>query len=292
MMRVLLIGASGFIGAQLCVSPPSQIELTGTYSSTKIQASDFEIIRLDILDRGLNWDNVIVGFDCIIVAARPSGNDRVSRTKIAKETRLAFSEMVQAIERCTVPPHLVAIHGSLSYGDCSDRLVTIHEDIKPVGFAESYAIAEEPIRDYCATGNNCAIIRAPWVLGDGSWYHELYARPDRVPLLRGGQHWMSIVTVEGLAEFVWDVVLQAKHGVLHPRLDYRCRQRDFAQLVSKVSDKKIKKFGWVRMRVFEVQMRKSIMASIRLDDGSNGASESQSECVELVKYLRKIHDGF
>ena len=103
---------------------------------------------------------------------------------------------------------------------------------------------------------------------------------------------MSIVTVEGLAEFVWGVVLQAKNGVLHPRLDYRCRQRDFAQMVSKISDKKIQKFGWVRMRAFEVQMRQSIMASIRLDDGSNGASESQSECVELVKYLRKIHDGF
>ena len=98
MMRVLLIGASGFIGAQLCVSPPSQIDLTGTYSSTKILTSDFEIVRLDILDRGLNWDDVIGGFDCIIVAARPSGNDRVGRTKIAKETRLAFSEMVQAIE--------------------------------------------------------------------------------------------------------------------------------------------------------------------------------------------------
>ena len=90
-------------------------------------------------------------------------------------------------------------------------------------------------------GNNCAIIRAPWVLGSASWYHELYAKPEEIPILGNGRQWMSIVTLDSLAKSVWDAVLQPKSGIIHPKLSYRCRQEEFAKLVADVSNKKIKK---------------------------------------------------
>tara|TARA_B100000614_G_scaffold75379_1_gene67295 strand:+ start:414 stop:1304 length:891 start_codon:yes stop_codon:yes gene_type:complete len=291
-LRVLIVGASGFIGSDLSRSAPDDIELVGTFSSTQIDSHGFEVRRLDLLDRELDWNEELSGFDCVIIAARPAGHDRDSRSKIGKETRDVFAAMIEAVRGLPVKPHLIALHGSLSYGDCGENLVSIGDKINPIGFAESYSIGEKPIRDYCDSGGKCAVIRAPWVLGGGSWYQAMYALPDKIPILRSGSQWMSIITVEALSQFIWDCVKKERVGVLHPPLSYRCRQRDFAKLISDVSGNKITNLGWLGMLRFEPQMRDSVLASIRLDDGREYSSEEESKRVQLENYIKRIHTGF
>ena len=291
-MRVLLIGASGFIGSKVIDLIPENIMLTGTYCTNKINPKNIVSQQLDILDKSLNWEEIIDGYDCIIIAARPIGFDEKSRTKVALQTSNGFSEMIDAVSNSSNPPYLVAIHGSLSYGNCGDKLILVNEKIAPTGFAKSYSLGEKPFRNYLQEGNNCAIIRAPWVLGSASWYHELYAKPEEIPILGNGRQWMSIVTLDSLAKSVWDAVLQPKSGVIHPKLSYRCRQEEFAKLVADISNKKIKKIGRLQLLRFEKQTRQSIIASIKLDDGNSRDSESDSNRQKILEYLKQIHSGF
>ena len=291
-MRVLLIGASGFIGSKVIDLIPENIMLTGTYCTNKINPKNIVSQQLDILDKSLNWEEIIDGYDCIIIAARPIGFDEKSRTKVALQTSNGFSKMIDAVSNSSNPPYLVAIHGSLSYGNCGDKLILVNEKIAPTGFAKSYSLGEKPFRNYLQEGNNCAIIRAPWVLGSASWYHELYDKPEEIPILGNGRQWMSIVTLDSLAKSVWDAVLQPKSGIIHPKLSYRCRQEEFAKLVADISNKKIKKIGRLQLLRFEKQTRQSIIASIKLDDGKSRDSESDNNRQKILEYLKQIHSGF
>ncbi|MCH1481815.1 MAG: NAD(P)-dependent oxidoreductase [Candidatus Poseidoniaceae archaeon] len=291
-MRVLLIGASGFIGSKILDLSPENITLTGTYCTNKISSENIVSLQLDILDKSLKWNEIIDGYDCIIIAARPIGFDEKSRTKVALQTSNGFLDMIDAVSNSSNPPRLVAIHGSLSYGHCGEKLISVSEKILPTGFAKSYSVGEKPFRDYLAEGNNCAIIRAPWILGPASWYSELYLKSQEIPILGNGRQWMSIVTLDSLAKSVWDAVLQPKSGIIHPKLSYRCRQEEFANLVADVSNKKIKKIGRLQLLRFEKQTRQSIIASIKLDDGNSMDSESDSNRQKILEYLKQIHSDF
>lgn len=291
-MRVLLIGASGFIGSKIINLIPESISLTGTYCTNKISSENVVSKHLDILDKSLNWEEIIDGYDCIIIAARPIGFDEKSRTKIALQTYKGFSDMIDAVSNSSNPPHLVAIHGSLTYGNCGEKLISVTEKILPTGFAKSYSVGEKPFRDYLGEGNNCAIIRAPWILGPASWYSELYLKSQQIPILGNGRQWMSIVTLDSLAKSVWDVVLQSKQGIIHPELSYRCRQEEFAKLVAGISNKNITKVGRLRLLRFEKQTRQSVIASIKLDDGNSRNSESDNNRQKILAYLKQIHSDF
>lgn len=291
-MRVLLIGGSGFIGSKIIDLIPQNIKLTGTYYTNKISTEDIVSQQLDILDKSLNWREIIDGYDCIIIAARPTGFDEKSRTKVALQTSYGFSEMINAVEHSSNPPHIVVIHGSLSYGNCGEKLISVNEKISPTGFAKSYSLGEKPFRDYLEEGNKCAIIRAPWILGPASWYSELYDKPQEIPILGNGRQWMSIVTLESLAKSVWDAVLQLKSGIIHPKLSYRCRQEEFANLVADISNKNIIKIGRFQLLRFEKQTRQSVIASIKLDDGNSSDSESDNNRQKVLAYIKQIHSEF
>jgi dTDP-4-dehydrorhamnose reductase len=103
---------------------------------------------------------------------------------------------------------------------------------------------------------------------------------------------MSLVSVDELAEYVWKTVESSKSGVLHPQLTYRCRQKEFADIVHEVTSKKTQRIGIVRRQRMEVQMRESVLASIRLDDGLANQSESQANRKSLNSLIEEIYTGF
>jgi nucleoside-diphosphate-sugar epimerase len=180
----------------------------------------------------------------------------------------------------------------LTYGDRGEELIRPNDDIKPTGYARSYAIAEKPFRDFLADGNKIALIRAPWVLGAGSWFPAMYLAPKQIPILKGGTQWMSIISVDDLADCVWDLVQTPETGVLHPTLTFRCRQKDFANIVHLVTSKPMRKIGALRIRKMELQMRESILASIKLDDGRNDCSENQQSEKRLRTLIEEIYSVF
>ena len=290
-MRVLIIGGSGFIGKKLVHHAPRNIVLTYSYFSYPIADSETNSLKLDLMDEEIIWDNIIEGYDAIIISARPNGHDRGSRDATAVRTAKGFSNLINAIERSNKSPFLLAIHGSLSYGDRRDDLVHIHSKINPIGFAQSYAIGERPIREYLVNSGDVAIIRAPWVLGNGSWYQSMYLAPKNIPLLSKNP-WMSIVDVDDLAQSAWDILLNLKPGIYHSKLTYRCKQNEFATIVNSVSKKPLVKQGWIKLLFYEKQMRESILASIKIDDSRGNASEENAAKIDLIGKITKLHSGF
>ena len=91
--------------------------------------------------------------------------------------------------------------------------------------------------------NEIAIVRAPWVLGPGSWFSQMYLSANKIPIIGDGKQWMAVVTVDGLAEYVWRLVEMRTPGIYHPKLISRCRQKDFAHTVQQVTKKQTQKVG-------------------------------------------------
>ena len=196
-----------------------------------------------------------------------------------------------AVRNATTPVHVVAVHGSLSYGCQGENEIKPGDDLHPVGFAEAYALAEGPLRQFAEAGGQASVFRAPWVLGSGSWYAQMYAKGPSVPVLGRGHQWMSLVTVEDLAVQIWEAVMTQQRGVIHPTLLHRCRQADFARTVSDITHRPLSKVGRWRLWRWEPQMRRSVMASIRLSDGHGERSESERSRAALREALLAIHEG-
>ena len=291
-MRVLLLGASGFIGRSIAAKAPDNIELTGTYNQNKPNFGTHDIEQFNYLEPKINWQQVVSKYDCIIIAARANADTEKSRNSVSKMGQEAFRNFIQAVNESSSKPFIIAINGSLTYGDRGEELIRPNDDIKPTGYARSYAIAEKPFRDFLADGNKIALIRAPWVLGAGSWFPAMYLAPKQIPILKGGTQWMSIISVDDLADCVWDLVQTPETGVLHPTLTFRCRQKDFANIVHMVTSKPMRKIGALRIRKMELQMRESILASIKLDDGRNDCSENQQSEKRLRTLIEEIYSVF
>lgn len=291
-MRVLLVGASGFIGRSIAAKVPEKVELTGTYFQNEPSLENVKIEQLNYLNSHIDWEQKIATYDCVILAARANADTEIKRNEISLKAQEAFSNLIQAVVASTSKPFIIVVNGSLSYGHRGDALVKIGEKIKPIGYARSYAIAEKPFRDFLTAGHDIAIIRAPWVIGPGSWFPMMYLATPRTPLLKSGKQWMSLVSVGDLAEFVWEVAASSKSGILHPKLTYRCRQKEFADIVSGVTSKPVRRIGLLRRWRMEPQMRESVLASIKLDDGMGYQSERQVNEKRLTSIIEEIYTSF
>ena len=287
-MRVLLLGSSGFIGREIAKLKPENTHITGTYNSNKPDDPQYNLMNLNLLSEGIDWNETISSYDCIIVAARANSTEPKLRTELSIRASKSFANLIEAITKHSDPKYLLVINGSLSYGERGDDLVNLDDNIHPIGFAKSYSIAEKPFIEYYRSGGRIGIIRAPWVLGNGSWFTQMYLQSEKIPLIHKGKQWMSIVTVEELAKYVWKAVVEEKIGILHPKLTYRCRQEEFAKIVAEVTSKPVKKHGRLKMAGWDKQMRESILASIRLDDGFDNESENLGARQNLLSYLLEI----
>lgn len=291
-MRVLVLGSSGFIGKSIVSKAPKNIKLTGTYYKNEIKYENGNFVYLNCLDEELDWKKIIEPYSCIIVAARVNAENVIDRDDVSLRAEKALRKMLNAVTESESEIFIIAINGSLTYGNRGEDLVKTSDKINPTGFAKSYSIAERPFREYLAQESDIAIIRAPYVLGVGSWFSQMYIMTDKIPIIGNGRQWMAIVTVNDLADYVWQLVEMRKSGIFHPKLISRCRQENFACIVQKVTKrqtKKIGKFGLLRM---EKQKRESILASIKLDDGEGHISESESAKIELENAIRDIYSLF
>ena len=159
--------------------------------------------------------------------------------------------------------------------------------LNPVGYAEAYSIGERPWVDYLYSGGGVKVVRAPWVLGPGSWFEMLYC-DEKIPVFGDGSQWMSLVSVESLADFTWSVLGDVP-GVYHPPLLYRCRQSDFAKIVSEIRGVGTSVVSRPHLtRKYGKMATDSICSSMRLDDGNGMSSESDSSQEKLVNYLASM----
>jgi dTDP-4-dehydrorhamnose reductase len=100
---------------------------------------------------------------------------------------------------------------------------------------------------------------------------------------------MSIVYLDDLAQSAWEILLKSKPGVYHSKLTYRCKQNEFAKIITSITKKPYIKLGNIRLMFFEKQMRKSILSSIKLDDSRGSVSEEDLARQALIEKITKIH---
>ena len=194
--------------------------------------------------------------------------------------------MVSVVKESKIPSTIL-MHGSLSYGHRGEDLVHADSILNPVGYAKAYSIGEKPWVDYLHSGGGVKIVRAHWVLGPGSWFEMLYC-DQTIPLFGAGRQWMSLVSLESLADFTWSI-LSDEPGVYHPPLLYRCRQSEFAKIVSEIRGVGISVVSRSDLtRKYGKMATDSICSSIRLDDGNGMTSESESSLEKLVNYLESM----
>ena len=282
--RTLVTGGSGFIGSAIIKASTSNIR--ALVHKEAVEGNNIDRVYGDFLSGENQFEKWIDGVNSIIHTARPSSGKTAGRYRIARRTRKANISMVSAVKEAKIPSTIL-MHGSLSYGHRGEELVQTDSILNPVGYAEAYSIGERPWVDYLYSGGGVKVVRAPWVLGPGSWFEMLYC-DEKIPVFGDGSQWMSLVSVESLADFTWSV-LSDEPGVYHPPLLYRCRQSDFAKIVSEirgVSTSVVSRSGLTRK--YGKMATDSICSSMRLDDGNGMSSESDSSQEKLVNYLASM----
>ena len=282
--RTLVTGGSGFIGSAIIKASTSNIR--ALVHKEAVEGNNIDRVYGDFLSGENQFEKWIDGVNSIIHTARPSSGKTAGRYRIARRTRKANISMVSAVKEAKIPSTIL-MHGSLSYGNRGEELVQTDSILNPVGYAEAYSIGERPWVDYLYSGGGVKVVRAPWVLGPGSWFEMLYC-DEKIPVFGDGSQWMSLVSVESLADFTWSV-LSDEPGVYHPQLLYRCRQSDFAKIVSEIRGVAISVVSRSRLtRKYGKMATDSICSSMRLDDGNGMSSESDSSQEKLVNYLASM----
>ena len=282
--RTLVTGGSGFIGSAIIKASTSNIR--ALVHKEAVEGNNIDRVYGDFLSGENQFEKWIDGVNSIIHTARPSSGKTAGRYRIARRTRQANISMVSAVKEAKIPSTIL-MHGSLSYGHRGEELVQTDSILNPVGYAEAYSIGEWPWVDYLYSGGGVKVVRAPWVLGPGSWFEMLYCE-EKIPVFGDGSQWMSLVSVESLADFTWSV-LSDEPGVYHPPLLYRCRQSDFAKVVSEIRGVGTSVVSRSRLtRKYGKMATDSICSSIRLDDGNGVSSESDSSLEKLVNYLASM----
>ena len=282
--RTLVTGGSGFIGSAIIKASTSNIR--ALVHKEAVEGNNIDRVYGDFLSGENQFEKWIDGVNSIIHTARPSSGKTAGRYRIARRTRQANISMVSAVKKAKIPSTIL-MHGSLSYGHRGEELVQTDSILNPVGYAEAYSIGERPWVDYLYSGGGVKVVRAPWVLGPGSWFEMLYCE-EKIPVFGDGSQWMSLVSVESLADFTWSV-LSDETGVYHPPLLYRCRQSDFAKVVSEIRGVGTSVVSRSRLtRKYGKMATDSICSSIRLDDGNGVSSESDSSLEKLVNYLASM----
>ena len=282
--RTLVTGGSGFIGSAIIKASTSNIR--ALVHKEAVEGNNIDRVYGDFLSGENQFEKWIDGVNSIIHTARPSSGNTAGRYRIARRTRKANISMVSAVKEAKIPSTIL-MHGSLSYGHRGEELVQTDSILNPVGYAEAYSIGERPWVDYLYSGGGVKVVRAPWVLGPGSWFEMLYCE-EKIPVFGDGSQWMSLVSVESLADFTWSV-LSDEPGVYHPQLLYRCRQSDFAKIVSEIRGVAISVVSRSRLtRKYGKMATDSICSSMRLDDGNGMSSESDSSQEKLVNYLASM----
>ena len=280
--RTFLTGGSGFIGKAVISSATKPVR--ALVHKTPLISADVEIVIGDLLNPKspiLSWLNDV---DSILHLARPAGSTDRQRHRKAKQTASSVKRLLNAREVAKIPA--VAVHGSLSYGDRGNDLVYPNDPISPVGYAEAYAIGEAPWRD--EIGKNVTLVRAPWVLGAGSWFNLLYMG-ESIPVFEDGSMWMSIVDVNDFATWLWELMKKPPGGVLHPPLLRRCRQIEFANLVAEIRSIPLEIWDEKRLKKsLGKQGSASVLASLRIDDGREKLSESENNDDDLRLIIQTI----
>lgn len=207
MRRVLLLGGTGFIGSRvlnrLRSRPDVRIMVLAHRNVDHRALEDVDLIVDSLTRWDLSWIEIFRP-DTIIHVARLGGAGKMRRAIAARRGRRANQRLVDWLVERAPDTKVVYVSGTLVYGDRGDAEVDETAPLRPTAFAREYIRAEYPWLEAQRTGAlSVTIVRPPWVVGPGSWFHAHYLRPARrdgaVPLYGSGDNWMTLLDIDDCA---------------------------------------------------------------------------------------------
>ncbi|TNE81195.1 MAG: NAD(P)-dependent oxidoreductase [Bacteroidetes bacterium] len=262
---ILILGGTGFIGhavvSQLLRerNPEDLIVLShrkaSSFAGVKTIKGSLEKVDWSQLDHNPP--------ETIIHLARINATrfGKLGRYLAARKGRNANKRLVEHSQRANWRCSFTYVSGSLMYGEHGTETILEGEGLKPIAFARQYSIAEDV---FDPVAQNVRVIRVPWVIGQGSWFKGFFTdklqSEKRVPQYGSGENWMSFIEVSDAAKGIVYASLNFNRGVYHLAMPQALPQRNFCELISKLSGFPIKAFSNTEM---EMKFEEAIVESFR-----------------------------
>ena len=275
MKKVLILGASGYVGSELFKSVSNigdcNIMVLGN------ENIDYRLWETcDLITGGLgnfNLENLLrFSPDTIFHLARLKGEGRVGRYFASKKGRRYNDALKSFLSSNSLNPTLVYFSGTLLYGDRRNEIVNEDNQINPTSFARQYHIAETPWYESIGNENFTTImLRLPWVVGNGSWFIGSYinyaVNQGYVPLYGDGANWMSLIDREDCCSLAIYLRKKVKEdsiiNIFNPELIVR--QIDFAEALSDVLGLKMKKVNISEYVWRDPALKEAMSFSLKVD---------------------------
>ncbi len=223
-MNVLILGATGFTGTALScyLSGMKDINTTAIIHNRQPRVK-CDVVYVNTSLQNIDYNFLEKGnFDYIFHLARIPGKGfgDIGRRYAGLQGALANHKLLTTLKKLRRMPKLIYLSGSLMYGHRPGYSFTESEKIQPAGYARYYYHAELPILNALYQGDmEIMMLRAPWVLGNGSWFHQLYTshimQHASVPVYGNIQRSMSMITVEDCAGMLWHYANNAVYNKVY-----------------------------------------------------------------------------
>src|SRR3954469_950295 len=237
-MRVLVTGASGFVGRATC----SELEERGHEVIALVRRPGSEppgasAVEGDISkgdESSLNAPVAEARPDAIIHLAAEIASQRDQRKVLA--TDVDGTRRVAAAAKASGTDPKLVFCSSVVTGDAHGELL---EPGKPLPVTTPYGRSkQEGEQVIAASGLPHAIVRPSHVYGPGGWYEEEFVnrlrQPGRFAVIGRGDNWWDVIRVEDVASALVDAAERAPDGaVYHAADDEPIRFYDFIALTAK-----------------------------------------------------------
>ncbi len=234
-MKLLVTGASGFLGHAVCAELLSRDhEVTALVRRPGSEPSGTSAVRGDLTDAdALAAVLANVRPDCVIHLAAEIASQRDAR-RIEEVNIVGTRRLLAACKAAGGPRFVFA--STVVTGDA--RGEELDEDSTlPVETAYGRS-KQEGERLVQASGLSTVIIRPSHVYGPGGWYAEEFVKrlkqPGRFAVIGSGENWWDVVRVEDVASACVDAAESAPSGaVYHVVDDEPIRYYDFVALTAR-----------------------------------------------------------
>jgi len=234
--NVLIIGGSGFVGSELVnmLINDSSVQLHLLEHRNKLNVPEDNIVRGNLFSLNKNLLSKIKP-DIIFHLGRINATSfgSIGRTYAALKGKLANEQLIKNLEELDYPTKLIYLSGSLMYGS------GYHDEnanLSPVSFARQYILAEKPFLKKRSGNLSVIMARAPWIIGNGSWFKSLYLdiieKKKIIPQYSDDDFKMNLINVSECANMLYFLSTQQINGVINLAPTFPVYYKNFIQTLS------------------------------------------------------------